>query len=126
MLSSVKNNDLVLLIGRVLLGLIYALAVISLVTGKVPVGFGASGAKIVALPAFIVWIGYIVKVLAGISVVVGFQTRLAALALAVFTLITAFNYHDFGGTIFMKEMSMLGGLLILAACGPGKFSIDKK
>ncbi len=74
----------------------------------------------------IVWVGYSIKVIAGIFIVVGFQTRLSALALAVFTLITAFNYHDIGGTIFMKEMTMLGGLLVLAAAGPGRFSVDKR
>jgi len=121
-----KDNDVCLLIGRVLLGLIYALAVIGLVQGKVPTEFAANGAKFIALPAFVVWVGYIVKVVAGICVVVGFQTRMAALALAVFTLITAFNYHDFGGAVFMKEMSMLGGLLVLAAAGAGKFSVDGK
>ncbi len=126
MLNQVENNDVVLLIGRVLLGLIYAIAVVGLVQGNVPVDFSANGAKIIALPAIVVWVGYIVKVVAGICVVVGFQTRLAALALAVFTLINAFNYHDFGGIVFMKEMSMLGGLLILAATGPGKFSVDNR
>ena len=104
MLKQLENNDCVLLVGRILLGLIYAMAVVSLVSGKVPVDFAAKGAKLIALPAFIVWIGYIVKVVSGICLVVGFQTRIAALALAAFTLITAFNYHDFGGTIFMKEM----------------------
>ena len=121
-----KNSDVVLLVGRILLGLIYALAIFSLLKGEVPTGFAASGAKLVALPAVVVWIGYIIKVTAGICVLIGFQTRLAALALAVFTLITAINFHDFGGAVFMKEMSMIGGLLLLAIAGPGKISIDGK
>ena len=121
-----KDNDVCLLVGRVLLGLIYAAAVIGLVQGKVPVDFAANGAKFIALPAALVWVGYIVKVVAGICVVVGFRTRLAALALVVFTLITAFNYHDIGSGVFMKELSMIGGLLILAAAGAGKFSLDGK
>jgi putative oxidoreductase len=126
MLDKLENNDVVLLVGRVLLGLIYALAVIALLSGKVPVDFAAAGAKIVALPAIVVWIGYIVKVVSGLCVVVGFQTRLAALVLVVFTLITAFNYHVVGDSTFMKEMSMIGGLLILAAVGAGKLSVDGK
>ena len=126
MLDKLENNDVVLLVGRVMLGLIYSLAVMALISGKVPVDFAAAGAKFVALPAFVVWIGYIIKVASGLCLVVGFQTRLAAMALVVFTLITAFNYHDIGGSTFMKEMSMIGGLLILAAAGAGKLSIDGK
>lgn len=126
MLEKLNNNDTVLLIGRILIALIYASAVVGLLSGKVPVDFAANGAKFIALPAIIVWLGYIVKVLAGLFIIVGFQTRLSALALAAFTLITAFNYHDIGGMIFMKEMTMLGGLLLLAVVGPGRFSLDKR
>lgn len=126
MLNNIENNDCVLLVGRILIALIYATAVMSVVSGKVPVEFAANGAKFIALPAIVVWVGYIIKALAGLCIIVGFQTRIAALALAVFTLITAFNYHDLGGVVFMKEMTMLGGLLVLAAAGPGRFSLDKR
>lgn len=126
MLDKLENNDVIWCIGRILLGLIYASAVAGLLSGKVPVDYAANGAKFVALPAIVVWIGYTIKVVAGICVVIGFQTRLAALALAIFTLITAFNYHDIGGIVFMKEMSMLGGLLILAVVGGGRFSLDRR
>lgn len=125
MFEKLNNNDGMLLVGRILIALIYASAVVGLLSGKVPVEFAANGAKFIALPAVVVWVGYIVKVLAGLCIIAGFQTRLSALALAVFTLITAFNYHEFGGTVFMKEMTMLGGLLILAVSGPGRFSLDK-
>lgn len=126
MLNKLESNDGVLLVGRILIALIYASAAVGLLSGKVPVEFAANGAKFFALPAFIVWIGYSIKVVAGVCIIIGFQTRLSALALSVFTLITAFNYHDIGGTIFMKEMTMLGGLLVLAAAGPGRFSLDKR
>lgn len=125
-MNIVRNNDGLLLIGRVLLGLIYASAVMALIAGKVPVDFAANGAKFIALPAVLVWIGYIVKVVSGICVLVGFKTRMAAFGLIIFTLITAFNFHDIGSAVFMKEISMLGGLLLLLSVGPGRFSIDGK
>lgn len=115
-----------LLIGRVLLAVIFAKAVFSLFSGSVPVEFAAKGAKFFPIPEVIVWVGYIIKVVAGICVLIGFKTRVAAFALIVFTLMTAFNYHDIGGNVFMKEMSMIGGLLILAAVGPGRWSFDKR
>ena len=124
MANIVNNNHGLLLLGRVLLGLIYASAAMALISGSVPVDFAAKGAKFIALPALLVWIGYIVKVVAGICVLVGFKTRMAAFALIVFTLITAFNYHDIGSSVFMKEVSMLGGLILLLSVGPGRFSID--
>ncbi len=125
MLDNLEKNDVMLLVGRILLALIYASGVVSIVTNQVPVGFGAAG-KIVAFPGWLVWAGFIVKALAGIAVLVGFKTRVAAIVLAVFTVVTAFNFHDIGGVVFMKELSMIGGLLVLATTGAGKFSVDKK
>ena len=120
------NNDLMLLIGRILLGVIFAKAVFSLVSGSVPVEFAAKGAKFIPLPEVVVWVGFIVKAVAGICLLLGFKTRTAVFALIVFTLLTAFNYHDIGGNIFMKEISMVGGLLVLAATGAGRWSFDKR
>ncbi len=120
------NNDLMLLIGRILLGVIFAKAVFSLISGSVPVEFAAKGAKFIPLPEVVVWVGFIVKAVAGICLLLGFKTRTAAFALIVFTLLTAFNYHDIGGNIFMKEISMVGGLLVLAATGAGRWSFDKR
>lgn len=120
------NNDLMLLIGRILLGVIFAKAVFSLISGSVPVEFAAKGAKFIPLPEVAVWVGFIIKAVAGICLLLGFKTRTAAFALIVFTLMTAFNYHDIGGNVFMKEISMVGGLLVLAATGAGRWSFDRK
>ena len=120
------NNDLMLLIGRILLGVIFAKAVFSLISGSVPVEFAAKGAKFIPLPEVAVWVGFIIKAVAGICLLLGFKTRTAAFALIVFTLMTAFNYHDIGGNAFMKEISMVGGLLVLAATGAGRWSFDRK
>ena len=125
-MAHADKNHFLLLIGRILLGIIFAKAVFSLFTGSVPVEFAVKGAKFLSIPEVAVWVGYIIKVVAGICVLVGFKTRTAAFALIVFTLITAFNYHDIGGSVFMKEMSMIGGLLILVAVGPGRWSLDKR
>ena len=119
------NFDIGLLIGRVLLGAIYALATFAIFTGKVPINFATNGANFIPVAALFVWIGYILKAVAGICVLTGFKTKTAAWVLIVFTLFTAFNYHDIGGAVFMKEVSMIGGLLILATVGPGRWSLDR-
>jgi len=121
-----RVNNFILLIGRILLGVIFAKAVFSIFNGSVPLEFAAKGAKFIPLPEVAVWVGYIIKAVAGICVLLGFKTRTAAFALIIFTLITAFNYHDIGGNVFMKEISMIGGLLVLAATGAGRWSFDRK
>lgn len=122
MLERMDNCPYTLLVGRVLLVLIYFIGGLGLLSGSVPVDFGASK----GVPELLVWVAYAVKLCAGMAVIVGYQTRIAALALVVFTVATAFIFHDLFGTIFMKEISMIGGLLILTVTGPGKFSLDAK
>jgi len=77
--------------------------------------------------AFVVAI--IVEVIGGLLLIVGYHIRLAAMALAAFTLAAAFGFHaDFADQNqmihFMKNIAIAGGLLQVAACGAGRFSID--
>lgn len=122
MLEKMDNCPYTLLVGRVLLVLIYFIGGLGLLSGSIPIGFAASK----GVPELLVWVGFAIKLFAGLAVIVGYQTRIAALALTVFTVATAFIFHEWFGTIFMKEMSMIGGLLILAVTGAGKFSLDNK
>jgi putative oxidoreductase len=75
-------------------------------------------------------LGAIFFELAGsITITLGFLTRVGALMLLVFLIPTTFIFHgnfaDHGQMIhFMKNVSMFGGLLLLLAMGPGRFSID--
>ena len=64
----------------------------------------------------------------GLLVLVGFKTRWAAIALAGFCLLTALIFHLASGeTIeFQKNVAMAGGFLLLAAFGPGAWSIDRR
>lgn len=62
----------------------------------------------------------------GIALLLGFQTRLAALALAVFSIVSAILFH---GTpdqqiMFMKNLAMAGGLLALTLHGGGRLALD--
>jgi putative oxidoreductase len=125
MLDSV-NNKYVMALGRTLLVLIYFIGGFSLLSGDVPTGYAASK----GIPEFAVWIGFAVKLFGGLAVIIGFQTRIAALLLLVFTVATAFIFHPFWvegeWNTFWKEISMIGGLLFVAAVGPGALSIDER
>lgn len=63
--------------------------------------------------------------------ILGYHTRLAALALAGFCILTAVLFHaDFSDTMqmimFSKNMALAGGFLCLVAHGAGAFSLDNK
>jgi putative oxidoreductase len=65
----------------------------------------------------------------GLAVAVGFLTRLSAIALAVFCVVSAFIFHRVAGdqmqtVMFMKNVAMAGGFLVLFAQGAGGWSID--
>ena len=62
---------------------------------------------------------------------VGYQTRLVALWLAIYVLVSAFLGHLQLGDLnqfqhFMKNMAMVGGSLAFVAFGAGAYSIDAK
>lgn len=70
-----------------------------------------------------------VELLGGLLIVIGWQTRLVAIGLAIFTILAAVLFHqNFGDrnqlTHFMKNMSIAGGFLLLAANGAGAWSLD--
>lgn len=120
------DNKYVLAVGRTLLVLIYFIGGFSLLSGNLPLDYAAAK----GLPAFAVWIGFAIKLFGGLAVIIGFQTRLAAVLLILFTLGTAFIFHPFWvegeWNTFFKEISMIGGLLVVAAVGPGALSYDER
>jgi putative oxidoreductase len=80
-------------------------------------------------PNIAVWVVMIVELIGGILILIGYQTRWAALVLAIFCLVTAFAIHLPGGDLanminFYKNLSMAGGFLYVVAFGAGIWSID--
>lgn len=121
------------LAGRALIALLFVPAAFSKIGGfEGTAGYIAS----VGLPAASlgVVVAIVVEGLGGLAVLAGFKTRIAALALAVFTLVATFFFHNFWAMpaeaqmmqqlMFFKNLAIVGGLLILAASGPGGWSVD--
>ena len=80
-------------------------------------------------------LGYLIPVIVevggGVLLIVGFQTRIVALILAFFTLAAALAFHnkfaDQNEMIhFLKDIAIVGGLLQVAAFGPGSVSLDAR
>jgi putative oxidoreductase len=66
-----------------------------------------------------------------LALIVGFQVRWAALALALFSIVSALLFHfnladPIQSLMFLKNLSIAGGLLILAAAGAGPWSLDQR
>ena len=71
------------------------------------------------------------EVLVSLAIILGWKTRVAAALLAGFSLLTAFVFHNnFGDQIqmimFLKNVSIAGGLLLLVVNGAGPLSIDRR
>jgi putative oxidoreductase len=65
-----------------------------------------------------------------LALIAGFQVRAVALALALFSIVSALLFHfNFADQIqslmFLKNISIAGGLLALAAHGAGAWSVDQ-
>ena len=115
-------------VGRVMLAHIFFLAGISKITGYA----GTQGyMEAMGVPGGLLPLVILVEIVGGLAMIVGWQTRWAALGLAGFTLVAAFLFHfnladQMQSILFMKNISVAGGLLLLAAYGPGALSLDKR
>ena len=118
------NTDAVLaLIARVLMAYIFLVAGWGKISAySATVGYmesmGVAGAL---LPLTI-----LVEFGGGLALLFGFQARFAAFGLGLFSIITAFIFHDGAqdSINFMKNFAMTGGLFFLMLHGAGKMSLD--
>jgi putative oxidoreductase len=116
------------LLGRVMLALIFILAGL----GKVQDPASTAGyMQAMGVPALLLWPTIALELLGGIAIAIGYRTQYVALALAAFSLIAAFIFHrNFGDQMqmimFLKNIAIAGGLLLLAVGGKTAFSLDNK
>ncbi len=83
------------------------------------------------VPGILLPLVIITEVIGGLMVLVGYQARLAALALAGFSVLSAVFFHwDFADqtqmTMFLKNIGLAGGFLMIFAKGPGAYSFDNR
>jgi putative oxidoreductase len=125
-------NRLGPLVGRILIALLFVVSGFGKLTGfEGTVGYIAG--KGLPLPQLMAVGAIIVELGAGLMLVLGWKARWAATALGVFTAVSALLFHNFWATPademqnqihFMKNVSMLGGLLYVVVHGGGPLSVD--
>ena len=119
-------NNLISLIGRILLAAIF---IVSGFAKTADIGSTMNYMGGVGLPASLAWPVAIFEIVAGFGILFGFLTRIFALLLAVFCLMTALMFHNnFGDPLqvanFWKNIAIAGGFLILFAYGNVAHSFD--
>jgi putative oxidoreductase len=125
-------QDFLLLVSRVLFGWIF---------------ISSGWRKLMDIPAFAAtmprrdlptWLGYVappVEFVGGIFLVIGFATRYTALVILLFVIIATFSSHRYWNfpeaqranqnSHFWKNVSMMGGAVLLFITGAGRLSIDR-
>jgi putative oxidoreductase len=82
------------------------------------------------LPGFLAWPAILFEIALGLTMIVGFKVRIAALAGAAFCIVSAVLYHsNFADQMqmimFLKNFSIAGGFLMIFAHGAGAVALDK-
>ncbi len=117
-----------LLIARILLATIFVLA------GLQKIGAYSGTVQYMeafGLPGFLLPFVILLEVAGGAALIAGFLTRWSALSLAGFTFAAGLIFHfDFSdqmqSILFMKNLAITGGLIVLAAHGAGVWSLDAR
>jgi len=125
-------SDILLLIGRILLGWIFVRS-----------GYGklfsldayAATLPPRGIPAFLVYIAVPVEFFGGLALIFGLATRYVVMIMIVFMLVATFSSHRYWevtdlatrrvqDSAFYKNIAMLGGFVFLFVCGSGRLSLD--
>lgn len=115
-------------VARVFLGQIFLLSGLFKISGYA----GTQGyMEAMGVPGMLLPLVIALEVGGGLAIIAGWQTRLTAVVLAVFTLVAAAIFHNNLADqtqmiMFMKNIAITGGFILLAVHGAGGYSLDNR
>jgi putative oxidoreductase len=131
--SKAGGEDLILLLGRLALGAIFVKSGLQKLMALSAFAASLAGRGV---PQSETWalIGATVEVVGGILIVTGFKTRYASLLMILFVIVATGISHRFWEfaeparrlqeSQFFKNLSIIGGFLLLFVTGSGRFGLD--
>lgn len=130
-----STTDVLLLIGRILLGWLFFTTAWGKLFGGIDGFAGYLRALHVPAPEFFAWIGAVVEFVVGVTLILGIATRYGAALCVLFLIVAtalAHRYWEYPAaqmgaqkTNFLKNLAILGGALCLFVSGGGRFSVDR-
>lgn len=123
-----KSDNALILVARILMPILFIYA------GYGKLGDAYAGTQqymqAMGLPGALLPLTILLELGGGLAILFGFLTRTVAVSTAIFTLLTALIFHrDFAQAgnelMFMKNLSITGGYLLLFITGPGAYSLDR-
>ena len=123
------------LLGRILIALLFLLSGFGKITGFAGTA-GYMASKGIPMAELLLTITIVIELGGALMIIAGFKARLAALALFLWMIPVTFIFHNFWAMpadqamiqqiMFMKNLSIMGAMLYIAAFGSGPMSVDKK
>lgn len=123
-----KMQTLAMPVGRVMIAMMFVMSGVS----KIFQYEGTQGfMESQGVPGALLPLVIVVEVIGGLAIILGLQTRIAALMLAGFCVVSAMLFHaNFADQVqmimFMKNIAIAGGFLFLFANGPGAYALDNR
>jgi len=132
--APVKSDDVILLLGRLALGVIFVKSGLQKLLALSAFAASLAG-RGVPQSSFWAVVGATVEVVGGIMIVTGLKTRYASALMILFVIVAtgiSHRYWEFADAAarraqesqFFKNLSILGGFLVLYVSGSGRFSLD--
>jgi putative oxidoreductase len=83
------------------------------------------------IPGFLLGPTIILEIILPLFIIIGYQTRLSSILLAIFSIATAVIFHsDFADQMqmiaFLKNIGLAGGFLFIAVNGPKDWAVERK
>ena len=129
-----NQTDALALVGRILVAVIFVLSGFQKLTGFSGVAAAIAG-KGLPMPEVLAALSVVIELGAGLLLIVGLKARWAALLLFLFIIPITLTFHNFWAMDgaqaamneihFLKNLALMGAMLMVAAFGPGRYSVDK-